>query len=399
MNVFLSKKYLNNKLINVSNLYTFFLILSPILFMYGVGLGTLTLMDVILIFINLLLFFRVLLIGKINIQLSILPFLLYIVITMFFHGLDENAILRTMRYIFYLFNIIFFTKKYFHYQFGVKLYRIVSLLSTAFLLIQRLSYNTIGLYIPGVIINANLIAYDLYDYNKVLDQAQYKRFMSFFEEPSHYAIYILGYLVILLFAKVNVNSKSKSFILEICFLSLGIVFSTSILGIMVLIVMLIIWITKNFIKNKKSFIKITLFAFIFVGLMVFISNTNAFEYLTNINIIYRQAAGRFGGYEIIQSNNISISNALFGRGMISNEYGIFFASYPLMIYYFGYIGLFIFVSSFISYFIKFKLDGATALLISILVIALGSEILLGRFILLYFPLIFNGKHKKFEGDY
>lgn len=393
MDEFSIPKRRNKNLISVSKLYTYCLITSPILFTYGVGIGTLTLIDVILLVLNLLLFFRGLLLGKINIQLNMLPFFIYVIITMLFHELDNNAILRTLRYAFYLFNIIFFAKNHFNYKYGVKLYRAVSLISTTFLFIQLLFFKILGLYIPGVILSANLIATDLYDYNRVLQQAQYKRFMSFFEEPSHYAIYILGYLVILLFSKVNINRNVKTFFFEVCFLSLGIAFSTSILGVMVLLAMLSIWIGKNFIKNKKSFIKIIFFIIIFIGVVFFISNTSSFEYFTNRNIVSKQAGGRFGGYNIVLADNTNSINVLFGRGMVSNEYGIFLASYPLLIYYFGYVGLLIFISSFTLYFIKFKFDVSTALLICIFGIALGSEILLGRFILLYFPLIFKGKQK------
>ena len=388
-------KYKENqkKIMRINGVYTFLLMASPILFMYGVGIGTITLTDSILMLLNLIFIFKILINGKLSISFNLLPFLIYIVVLSLIMRIDSDALLRTFRYSFYLINIIFFAKKHFDYKLGIKIYRTISILSTGYLFSQIILYNLLGIYLPGVITGAYLLDTDLYQYNIVLQQAQYKRFMSFFEEPSHYAIYILGYITILLFTKMRTQSFSKKDIYELMFLSAGIALSTSILGVMVLGVMLLIWLAVKLFYSKKSFVKVILFVFVFFIVAIFISQTSAFEYFTNISIINRQAGGRFGGYSILKDLNSNVLLTIFGRGMIRNSYSVYLASYPLIIYYFGYLGLFLFIIAFIPYIAGLKMNVSKALLICLFGIALGSEILLGRYILVFLPLIITGHHR------
>lgn len=380
--------------VGINEIYTFFIMVSPVLFIYGTGLGSITLSDMILLILNILLLFKGLMSGKMNIFLNLIPFFIYIVVVTLLNELDFDVWLRTLRYLFYLINIIFFAKAHFNFDFGIKVYKVMSLVSTGFLFFQVLIYRLLGIYIPGVILSANLMASDLYEYNRVFQQAQFKRFMSFFEEPSHYAIYILGYITILLFLKMNCGRFTKKEIFEFCFLSGGIALSTSILGVIVLGGMFSIWIGTNLFKNKKSFTKFISFLFVFIIAVILISKTTAFEYFTDSSIVSRQANGRFDGYALIHEWSTDIVINVFGRGMERLGFGIYLASYPLMIYYFGFIGLALFILAFIPFFIRRKINISVALLICLFSISLGSEILLGRYILVFLPLVITGNRQK-----
>lgn len=380
------KKKQKNK-IGINEIYTLFLMISPILFIYGIGVKSITLSDMILMILNGALLFKGLIQGKISIFINLIPFLLYIIILTILSEANLDVWMRTLRYIFYLINIVFYAKAHFNYRFGVSVYRVVSLISTGFLFIQVLSYRFLGLYIPGVILSANLMSSDLHEYNRVFQQAQFKRFMSFFEEPSHFAIYILGYITILLFAKMNYGRFKKKDIYEFCFLSAGIALSTSILGVIVLVVMLSIWIGTNLFKRKKNFIRFLFFILVFAIAVMIISRTAAFEYFTNSSVVNRQAGGRFGGYKLVNYLSTDKFESIFGRGMVSLSYVEYLASYPLMIYYFGYFGLTLFILAFVPFFMRRKLSVSTALLICLFGISLGSEILLGRFLLVFLPLV------------
>lgn len=376
----------------ISAIYTFVLVISPILFAYGVGFGTVTLFDATLIILNTIFLMEILRTGKLRIYYNLLPFFVYIFIITLFLSRDLDALMRTLRYMFYIFNIILFVETYFDINLGIRCYRAFSLISTAFLFLQIISFNLFNIYIPGVIIKAKLIDNDLYGYELILRQARHKRFMSFFAEPSHYAIYLLGYITILLFTKMNKKNPQRKDFIELIFLSVGIVVSTSILGITVLMTISLIWFCLSQFKERKNLLKILIILPVFFLLLFFLSKTTAYEYFSNAAIVNKQATGRFGGYSIMKEYG-EISN-LFGRGMIKNNYGSYLASYPLLVFYFGYFGLFVFLTSFIPYFfnIKKKCVLSKFLIITFLGISLGSEIILGMFILIFMPFIIKSKN-------
>ncbi len=383
----------------INHIYTFILVSSPLLFLYGIGVSNITLVDFFLLALNMIFMIRIFIDGKIMVFTNLMPFLFYIVVLSLVTTIDMDSTMRTLRYVFYLVNIVFFTKKYFDYRVGVKIYRYISLVSTVFLFIQIITYKLVGIYLPGVVLSANLVASDLYNYDLVLQNAYYKRFMSFFAEPSHFAIYVLGYITILLFSEIGFSGFRKKDMIEFAFLSLGVVLSTSILGVMVLGAMSLIWLMVfvfNRKKNYKNIFGLTLFFLVVISFMFFLQNTTAFEYFSNSSVLNRQAEGRFGGYSIFGYQEASTLEIIFGRGMvgmpiISNSG--FLPSFPLLYYYFGFIGLILFFITFIPYFLNLKVNVSKALIICLFGIALGSELLLGIFILVFIPLIINGNIK------
>lgn len=376
----------------LSELYTFTIIMAPILCIYGIGISTITFLDFLLIVLNILMIIDLLYRKKLSIFVNLIPFCIYICITALFNIYDSEVILRTFRYLFYILNVIIFVPNYFKYYLGIKIYKIVAWVSTVFLFIQIISNKILGIYIPGVLPNIHLVDADLYNYNEVFQMAQVKRVMSFFAEPSHYAIFILGYFVITLFYR-NKTSTFKGKLCEAAFLSLGIILSSSILGMVVMLVMWAIWIIFNFKKFiLKPYMILLMLLMIFV-LYILLIDTSAVQYMTNSTVIERQSAGRFSGYEFLRSSNISLGEKIFGQGMTKEGMSVYLASYPILIFYFGYIGLILCIGTFLPYISKFKNNEATALLICMLGISIGSEILVGNFILIFFSFVILGFRK------
>lgn len=387
----------NIKEINIGNtlkkLYSTILIMAPILCIYGIGISTITFFDFLLFSLNIIMMFQLLLIGKIKIFLNIIPYGIYVFTTMIFNIYDSELVLRSLRYIFYILNIIVFVKNYFDYDIGVKVYRIVARISTIFLMIQIISNKLLGIYLPGVITSLPLVDTDMLNYSEVFQMSQVKRCMAFFAEPSHYAIFILGYFSIILFDKNRRHNISK-LLFESIFLSIGIVLSTSILGVAVMICIWIIWLIFNYREFiSKPYMLIIIIA-LFSILYMLLSDTTAFKYVTDSSVIERQSSGRFDGYSFINSDYITPVQKIFGQGMTKKGMDVYLPSYPIIIFYFGYIGLILLISSFIPYILRLKYSTTLHLLICMFAISIGSEILVGNFIMIFFPLIISSTNQK-----
>lgn len=387
----------NTKEINIGDalkkLYSTTLIMAPILCIYGIGISTITFFDFLLFCLNIIMIFQLLLIGKIKIFLNIIPYGIYVFITMIFNIDDSELVLRSLRYIFYIVNIIIFVKNYFDYDISVKVYQMVARISTIFLMIQIIASKLLGIYLPGVITSLPLVDTDMLNYSEVFQMAQVKRHMAFFAEPSHYAIFILGYFSIILFDKNRRRNISK-FLFESLFLSMGLVLSTSILGMAVMIAMWIIWLIFNYrefiLKPYMLIIIIVLFSISYMLL----SDTTAFKYVTDSSVIGRQSLGRFDGYSFINSDYITSVQKVFGKGMSKIGMDVYLPSYPIIIFYFGYIGLILLISSFLPYILKLKYRSSLPLLVCMFGISIGSEILVGNFIMVFFPLIISSRNDK-----
>ena len=376
-------------------LYSTILIIAPILSIYGIGISTITFFDFLLILLNVLMILDLLVTNKAKIPLkklvafNFVPYYIYIFITMIVHINDNEVLLRTLRYLLYLSNIVFFVKTYFNYSIAVRVYKRVAWIATIFLFIQVTFSKILGIYIPGILTNLPLVVEDLYNYDKTFQMAQVKRVMSFFAEPSHFAIFILGYFVILLFSHNIKNTKKSNFFFESIFLSIGIILSTSILGVIVMTFMWSLWLVCNF---KKFFLKPYMLLFlplIFLILYYLLIDTTALQYITNPSVFQRQFEGRFEGYHFLSSINQSLGEKIFGHGMTKIDMNVYLPSYPILIFYFGYTGFILYMAAFLSYIFKPRNNVTTAILICMLIISLASEILVGNFIVIYFSLIIS----------
>ncbi|MCM2590892.1 hypothetical protein NDQ53_16440 [Rossellomorea marisflavi] len=120
---------------------------------------------------------------------------------------------------------------------------------------------------------------------------------------------------------------------------------------------------------------------------IFLGSTTAFD-----NAFYRifesdQAyIGRLGNYNnVMNFHNGSLLGVLFGEGMV--EINGFLPAVPRLYIFYGIFGLLAFMFL-IGLLIK-KRGYKRVVLITMLVSSLGTEIMLGKFILLYLPFIID----------
>lgn len=379
----------------IKKLYSSLLVISPILFIYGVGIATVSLADLLLVILFPFLALRStsqmqrLITHKQKVAVLgvyFLPFLLYCFVSVFIGMNDSSSFLRTVRYCFYLINVMFFVNSNnFDYKYGLCIYKFVAITATIYLLIQLYLLIFRDVYLPGIILSAKLLNQNLYEKGLLLSLNMGKRCTSFFGEPAHYATYVLGYLSISLFR--SSKNKAKNIILNV-FLSIGILLSTSLTGI---ILMVIMWITWCIVSVRRKLRTVFLLITSFVVLFYLLRNTYAVSYFIREMNSGAQATGRFSGYSYLLKQK-SILNIIFGRGMVSIPDRQYFAGYASIYYYFGLVGLILFCSALVMVYTRTSSRSSKGLLLCLALLSTGTEVIMGIYILVFVPFILTGSH-------
>lgn len=181
---------------------------------------------------------------------------------------------RILRFMFYVIILLEVSKKYFDYQIASKWIIRISIIATLYVILQYLLYYRYSYILPGYlkIIPIYLNKYSLIDYATSY-KLHFFRATSFFLEPAHYAQYAVVGLAIALFKQTRFQFRS---IIVSIVISLGIVLSTSIQGIIITAVLWIIWIPYIYKKseNKNGLIKFFLSLILLSLVGYFILDTN-----------------------------------------------------------------------------------------------------------------------------
>lgn len=371
-------------MLNISRLFSTVIVLYPLLSIYGVGIASVTLADACLLMCYPLLFF--LKVKRKELSFLFFFFLFYVCVQYIFSSLSiagsNDMLWRTMRYSLYLFTL-FILKRYFTFEYAYKLYGILAVFATIFLLVQFIVFHATGIYVPGYLPVFPVLRDELLEFaSYVGSDGGDIRMRSIFGEPAHYAQYVLGYMVLLLFQK-----KGR---MKLLLLSSGILLSGSTIGICLMLFVFLIWCCHEKTNTRKWLLLgggALGIIVLFVGIekLMLISDTwfgvNPFLKFTSENI----GSGRLGSYEILYSLNMSGSDLLFGHGM-ETSFPIYLPGFLMLFWYFGLMGLFIYIAINVYLYVK---SGFVARLL-ILVFALlniGSEAALGPFLLLYFAFI------------
>lgn len=375
--------------------YIAILIVAPITFQYSVEFARLTLADVSLVMALCLLF-----LSKnskaIRLQFPMLILFVFVLLHTMIAGstfVNDSADIfgTTFRYLLYIASAIFVINVQSEVYFAEKLYIYIAVVSACFLLFQICIYYFGAVYVPGTIPFLPLIDSSLYGYADVLNAAETKRFMAFFGEPSHFAIYVLGALSILLFSK---NFFSKKRIVIAIYLTFSIVLSTSILGALISIVLWAIYFVKSITSRVDRLDARLILVVPLVLLLVFLvlGQTQAFSYISNVDIFERQADGRFSGYLYVYQYYVQNPELLiFGNGVnewLSEEY---LAGLPRILFYFGLLGCFIYAACFV-FSCKRKDALSEAMLLLIILISTGSEFIFGILVLPYYIFLICGEN-------
>jgi hypothetical protein len=196
---------------------------------------------------------------------------------------------------------------------------------------------------------------------------------SIFAEPAHYAQYVLGYIALLF----SSNPQPKRFMTQALVLSFGIILSGSSTGILCLGALWILYMIRG--KNSAKYIPIVLVALLVIFQLKLLS---VFESRMEDGA---STAGRFDGYflmwKLVKDNLLSL---FVGHGMrsLALETGIYLPGYPRLVWYFGLIGMALFLVVMLSYLKRHRYH-SNALIILFLALNLGTEVALGPFMLLY----------------
>ncbi len=371
----------------LKKIFTYIIILSPMLVIYGTPIATLSIADIALIAI--LPFMLLDLKKKDQIKDLIIPqfaiIVIYILLQIVYICLVkdsdyiETVFMPTMRILFYYFIIVCFYKKYFNTESGLKFYRITALFASLFLILQFIVLKLTGKYIPGYIQGLDVIE-KLQKHAATINSAG--RVRSVFAEPSHYAIYCGLYL------GIELICISKKIDFSIIIVTVAMLLSTSSTAIILVAIIYFIYFIKNFryLLSKYS-INFIIIVLSIVILSLWYIRTDSYKMFVNRTFIEGNATeGRFGNYDLIfKDETTTSSERIFGNGVLKIEEYI--PAFPRIYLYFGYIGMIYFIIISIKNLLNLKGINWIATFLTIVLI-FPTEFIFGINILLYAPFIY-----------
>ncbi len=367
----------------IKKLFTFIIVIFPILGAYITPIPSITISDMLLLAIIpfiIIEMFKDRKKIKLNMGMGIIflyTLIQLLVITIFCDSeYVDKLLLPTVRLIVYFGIIALFSKSYFDIELGKRLLKIFAMFATYFLIIQVIFFYIFHIYIPGNI--PGLQEPKVMElYNNAMENATSGRLRSIFLEPSAYAMYVALALGIELFKEEKNDKKA------ILILTLGLLLSASSTGVIMVAIMYIIYIFKNLSKlSKKAVRRLIALFFIAIVILTIFMQTQAFKIFYNRTFVDKGAVkGRFGSYGVVLEglNNI---NLVFGRGIF--KMNIYIPTIPRIFLYYGIIGAIFFIAVSIRNFIKLKGIQWIVWLI-LFVLMFPTEIFFGKYVLLYIP--------------
>ena len=301
--------------INKKNAYKMFItacILLPILFQYA-GIATVTIGDLFLmISFAVLCFFNSNIIIKKEILFLIIYILLLSMLLILQDRFETDALWTTLRYIVYLICIAVMPNVLSESKFAITFYKKICMLVSYFFLLQYALLKVFDYCLPGVLQFFKLTDESLYDYRYAIYYTNSRRCMSVFGEPSHYAIYVLPFLILILFKKSKIEKKEMADVLVV---SLTILLSSSFTGILGMLFIWGIW-GVNLIKKINVPRKIVWVILLGIGaITIVLLLSDVVNYIFNIEIYSRHASERFVGFSYVFEEKSSLFEKLFGHVM------------------------------------------------------------------------------------
>lgn len=374
----------------MSKIITSLLILYPLLSLYHPFGLPVSLPDSLMILLLIFVVIKSCLIGSVTLETAFLPWTVYIILhmisTLIFRNVSDSHdfIGSTFRYLLFFIAILFSIRNYFDIEYGIKIYKYVCIISTAFLIIQIIVLAIFGYYIKGVL-NISFLPVtraDLPEFGNDISQYTLSfRPRSFFGEPAHYGTYICGYLAISLFK----NGK-KELPVQL-FLSLGALLSLSSTAIIMIIGIWFMYFVSNF--SRKVSLRTLLTVLCIPIILFFVIKSDFFKQFLYRLTETESTENRFYEYKnLTRYFEGKTSLFLFGFGNggtpLSNEK--YFAGYARLFLYYGLTGIVVFASNMLSVFLKGR-KWQKMLLIVVLALQIGGESFLSNMILCQLPFV------------
>lgn len=374
-------------------LFCTILILQPLLKLYGIGVIGGTFADYTLIIMVIIMLIKqgknvFKLTGKKN-SIEFIPIMLCVILNIFFTWNFSfeigNQIIYWIRYILYYFVLIYGIKKYYSVETGYKIYEIASIISTIFLIIQYLAYIFMNRIILGQF--GPLALTDLKQHKQFYDTyATYNLFRpeSFFSEPSHYATFICGFLLICSMRQIN-----KKNILIMAFCSLGILLSGSTTGLCGAVFVWTLF-SLRLMKQKNSIVYLLPIIVIAVVVFLFVSQTVSFQIMMQRTFNSRDAIK--SRFDWVDSLHILRSPLtwMFGYGSSSDviELTGWIPGWAIILVQYGIIGIALFMLSYMLLFLHSNKNGKI-ILVYFMMMGIGTELVADEYVLVLLPFAIN----------
>lgn len=381
--------------------YMWALVLMPMLSLYGIGtLG----IDIGTLLVLLCLILSVVYDSKgcifINPNYSIwYIYLIYIVISIFitknigFQGSISEAsiILRAVKNILYIFILInSITCEIVEYKYLKKIYLVIARISTYYILFQSVMYYGFKRIIPGYI-KYFLISES---YGERLQETNFLLYRptSLFYEPSHYLEFIVIALIICLFDEYILTKKN---VYDAVLITIGILMSTSGMGIVSLVIIWGIWIIYRLKKLHSYKIQLrvfVLFACIILGAILFMKTNYATKIVSRLFSssanTYSATDARTEVYKKIFEG--SMFSILFGRGYGNVLDNYFFSSWAFNLWCLGIVGTIIIIIIYLQCFKKGKNIKTRLIVVVNAILCIGTTLFMGKNMLFHFTFILLG---------
>lgn len=332
----------------IKKIFTLMIVSFPILSVYNTGIATLTFADIFLL--GLFPFF-LFLFGMSNKRVKISWILLLITLLIFFQMLiylllgkiDSSEVLTTLRIVLYYFTLSFFCNEFFNLKFGIRCYKVTTIIASLLYIIQFIFLKIFNVFIPGTIpgFSTAVDEYNIIMTTHSWTSDAYARPRSLFSEPSHFAIYVSLCLAILLLQDETKNWKIISII------TIAMLLSGSGMAIILCFIIYLFYIISNLKKITIKKIVYTIIC-ILISLPLFGAyiTTDSFEIFFNRTFIEKDSTeGRFGNFIDSFHFDKNVDEVMFGEGMykIADVEGQkYITSIPRVYTYFGLLGFSIF---------------------------------------------------------
>ncbi|WP_105157892.1 hypothetical protein [Streptococcus suis] len=385
------------KKFSVSKLYTWALVLLPLVSIYGISeinldFGTLALLLLLPFVINEQ--------GKIVLEKRIVfPWLLYaiyIVISLYFPTIfgketyltNGSLYVRAFKNILYIFILILSTSRgIINKDYFVQIYLKITKICTYYIFIQSALYYTIRFNLPGYI-NMMLVAEG---YGERLDVTSFSLFRptSLFYEPAHFFEYVIIGVIIYLF---RYKETPKNDIFNAIFLALGIVLSTSGMGILTIAGIFGFWLLQQLSRTKFIRVRKEMFFLTVIGLIAvafFLQSgfgQSVLSRLFDTGTNYSALDGRTEIYERIFSFDT-------GRVLLGSGYGnvlehYFYPSWAFNLWCLGIIGLSVVVILYLLAYFQSRVTIAKIIVLVNFMLCFVSTLFMGKNLLLYFLFVY-----------
>lgn len=386
---------INKMLFKKTELFSWLIAFAPWLSIYATFIPGISVADFFLmLFVIYSLLFNF---NKMKIRVNyiwIIIFIIYLILSTFIASINLNSMYygniftRFIKFIFYSYIIIILFPLFLNKEELFKGIRFLVIFSCIVILIQYIAYYLIGVYLEFKI--------PFFSYaNEVTESVNFAKIQmlsfrpsSIFLEPSHFSVFSILYLGILLFQ----SNENITIWIESILVSIAILLSVSSSALILIVFYWAIYIVKSMLKWKSLYtpFKVFLFFVIVFAILfpIFRNSPHLYQALERILDLNSAAVtGRINaGQNLVDS--LEGMNKLFGVGFGNLPKYIYFNSIFYLLYCSGYVGIILFLCVLFSLFKSTRLLGKITIL-TIIMLSFSSPIVISINFVTYLSLVYT----------